>query len=44
MNTENKINPAGYVAPEIIVLKVIVEKGFGESNGGGNQLPSWEII
>ena len=34
-----------YTAPTMTVIEVKVENGFGSSNeGGGNQLPSWEII
>ena len=45
MNSTETKSTRAYTSPTVTVIEVKVENGFGSSNeGGGNQLPSWEII
>lgn len=45
MKVTNDSNPFAYVPPMLTVVEVMVEHGFeGSDDGGGTQLPSWEII
>lgn len=42
--SDNRRGTTVYLPPQIEVVTVAVERGFAASNGGGMQLPDWDII